>query len=281
MSAAIAALIEVEILSNATEATKFVASSEVNSSALSAVLGTVVRVLNLVVVSVAATNASNSLHVSGVSSSVGNLAARVVMLVAEVIVVSTVVPGSKIVGPAAISVVLFVDVAVGVIAWGVAERVSFEADNVANISRGVLVALVANASLLLAVVFIVVTVDRVESDVDFARVVAPFVVDSFLGVPMVVGSPLVPGVVNPLVVALTLVASSSLGVVGIDSAATLAVTVTTLVTVVLVIGTIALNIRVVVLVPGLHCDDGSSEKDRSEHVSVLKLSKDDDFSSYK
>ena len=98
---------------------------------------------------------------------------------------------------------------------------------------------------------------------------------------MVVGSPLIPGVVNPLVVALTLVASSSLGVVGIDSAATLAVTVTTLVTVVLVIGTIALNIRVVVLVPGLNCDNGSSEKDRSEHVSVLKLSKDDDFSSYK
>lgn len=268
MSAAVAASIEVGILAEATEATNFIASSEVDSSALSAVLGTVVRVLNLVVVSVAATNASNSLHVSGVSSSVGNLAARVFMLVAEVIVVSTVVPGSKIVGPAAISVVLFVDVAVGVIAWGVTEGVSTEADDVANISRGVLVALVANASLLLAVVLIVVTVDRVESDVDLSRVVAPFVVDRFLGVPMVVGSPLIPGVVNPLVVALTLVASGSLGVVGIDSAATFAVTVATLVTVVLVIGTIALNVRVVVLVPGLYCDDGGSEKDRSEHFSV-------------
>ena len=54
---------------------------------------------------------------------------------------------------------------------------SSEANNVANISRGVLVALVADTSSLLTVVLIVVTVDRVEGDINFAGVVAPLVVD--------------------------------------------------------------------------------------------------------
>ena len=136
-----------------------------------------VGVLKLVVVSVAASNTSNSLHVGGVSSSVGNATAVVVVLIAEIIVVSTVVPGTEIVSPAAISMVLFVLISVGVVAWGVAEGVSSESNNVANISRGVLMALVADTSSLLTVVLIVVTVNRVEGDVNFAGVVAPLVID--------------------------------------------------------------------------------------------------------
>ena len=54
---------------------------------------------------------------------------------------------------------------------------SSEANNVANISRGVLMALVADTSSLLTVVLIVVTVNRVEGDVNFAGVVAPLVID--------------------------------------------------------------------------------------------------------
>ena len=245
-------LVEATIVANVSVTT------ELHWSALPAVLGTVVGVLKLVVVSIAATNTSNSLHVSGVSSSVGNTTAVVVVLVAEIIVVSTVVPGTEIVGPATISMVLIVLISVGVLAWGIAERVASEADNVADISRGVLVALVADASSLLTVVLIVVAVNRVEGDINFAGVVAPLVVDGLLGVPVVVGAPLVPGVVNPLVMALALMASSSLGVVGIDSAAAIA----TLVTVVLVIGTVTLNLGVVVLFPGLNCDNGSGEKNR-------------------
>ena len=93
---------------------------------------------------------------------------------------------------------------------------STKADNISDIARGVLVALVSNASLLLTVVLVVVAGDRVDVHVDLARVVAPLVINGFLGVPMVVGSPLVPCVVNPLVVALALVADLSVGVVGIS-----------------------------------------------------------------
>ena len=248
-------------LGESAEVANFGVATETNWCTLSAVLGTVVGVLKLVVVSVAASNTSNSLHVGGVSSSVGNLAAVIVVLVAEIIVVGTVVPGTEVVSPATISMILFVLISVGVLAWGVAERVSSEANNVANISRGVLVALIADTSFLLTVVLVVVTVHRVEGDINFARVVAPLVVDGLLGIPVIVGAPLVPGVVNPLVMALTLMATSSLGVVGIDSSAVIA----TLVTVVLVIGTVALNLGVEVLFPGLNCNHRSGEKDRSEH----------------
>ena len=84
---------------------------------------------------------------------------------------------------------------------------------------------------------------------------------------MIVGAPLVPGVVNPLVMALTLMASSSLGVVGINSAAVIA----SLVTVVLVIGTVTLNLGVIVLFPGLNCNHSSGEKDSSEHYFCFKV----------
>ena len=164
-------------LGESAEVANFGVATETNWCTLSAVLGTVVGVLKLVVVSVAASNTSNSLHVGGVSSSVGNLAAVIVVLVAEIIVVGTVVPGTEVVSPATISMILFVLISVGVLAWGVAERVSSEANNVANISRGVLVALIADTSFLLTVVLVVVTVHRVEGDINFARVVAPLVVD--------------------------------------------------------------------------------------------------------
>jgi len=136
-----------------------------------------------------------------------------VVLVAEVIVVGTVVPGTEGVGPTAIAVVALVDVsASGVVASGVAEGVASEADGVALSAGDVLVATVAHASALGAVSAVVVAVDGVESNVDLAGVVAPLVVDVLLVVPMVVGAPLVPCVVNPLVVALALMAGGAVAV---------------------------------------------------------------------
>merc|ERR1719400_2182698 len=133
-----------------------------------------------------------------------------------VVVVGTVVPGSEVVGPAAISEIGTVGISVRVGSWGIAEGVTAEADGVADVARGVLVTLVAEASLLLAEVVVVVAGNGVEGDVDLSGVVAPLVINGFLGIPMVVGSPLVPCVVNPLVVALALVADLSVGVVGIS-----------------------------------------------------------------
>jgi len=77
------------------------------------------------------------------------------------------------------------------------------------------VATVAHASALSAVSAVVVAVNGVESDVDLSGVVAPLVVDVLLVIPMVVGAPLVPCVVNPLVVALALMALSSVVLVAI------------------------------------------------------------------
>ena len=197
-------------VSNASLALMASANVEVleSSNAASAVLVTLVAtvgVLELLEVSVATTNASNSLDISGVESLVGDTTGVVVVvLVAEVVVVSTMVPGTKVVGPAAISVVGVVLVAVGVGSWGIAERVAGESDGVTNITRGVLVTLVADTSLLLTVVGVVVAGDGVQGDVELSGVVAPFVVNGLLGVPVVVGAPLVPGVVDPLVVALAL-----------------------------------------------------------------------------
>ena len=246
-----------------------------SSNAASAVLVTLVAtvgVLELFEVSVATTNASNSLDISGVESLVGDTTGVVVVvLVAEVVVVSTVVPGTKVVGPAAISVVGVVLVAVGVGSWGIAERVAGESDGVTNITRGVLVTLVADTSLLLTVVRVVVTRDGVEGDIDLAGVVAPLVVNGLLGIPVVVGAPLVPGVVDPLVVALTLMAGLSVGVVGIGAAFRAVSTVSTGVTLVavgLVVGTIGSGLLVVVLdvsLPGLNGNDSGGKKHRLEH----------------
>jgi hypothetical protein len=173
-------------------------------------------VIELVEVTVATSDAAGHLNVSGVVSIVGHITLVIDELVAVVVVVGTVVPGSEVVGPAAIAEVGTVGIAVRVAAWGVAEGVSAEADGVADVARGVLVTLVAEASLLLAEIVVVVAGDGVEGDVDLAGVVAPFVVNGFLGIPVIVGSPLVPGVVDPLVVALALVADLTVGVMGIS-----------------------------------------------------------------
>ena len=163
-------------------------------------------------------------------------------------------------------------------AWLVTEGVTGETDAVANITRGVLMTLVANTSSLLTVVLVVVSRDGVEGDVDLARVVSPLVINRFLGIPMVVSSPLVPGVVDPLVVALTLMAGLSVRVVGIDvvgRAGGLAVTmakVTGLVTVVLVVGTVTTWLALVVVgsLPGGDGGDSKSKSDGSEHFKVFE-----------
>lgn len=180
---------------------------------LDAALGLVVE---FVEVTISSSNAAVPLNISGIVSIVGDITLVVDELTARVVVVGTVVPGTEVVSPAAIAEVGTVGIAVGVRSWGVAEGVSAETDGVANVARGVLVALVAEASLLLAEVVVVVTGDGVEGDVDLAGVVAPLVINGFLGIPMVVGAPLVPGVVDPLVVALALVADLTVGVVCIS-----------------------------------------------------------------
>ena len=72
-----------------------------------------VGILELLEVGVATSDASNSLDISRVSSLVGDTTGVVVVvLVAEVVVVSSVVPGTKVVGPATVAVVGFVLIAV-------------------------------------------------------------------------------------------------------------------------------------------------------------------------
>ena len=186
---------------------------DLSTSVLDASLGGVVE---LVEVTVATGDSAGHLNVSGVVGIVGDITLVIDELSAVVVVVGTVVPGSEVVGPAAISEIGTVGISVRVGSWGIAEGVAAEADGVADVARGVLVTLVAEASLLLAEVVVVVAGDGVEGDVDLSGVVAPLVINGFLGIPMVVGSPLVPCVVNPLVVALALVADLSVGVVGIS-----------------------------------------------------------------
>ena len=183
------------------------------TSVLDASLG---GVIELVEVTVATGDSAGQLNVSGVVGIVGDITLVIDELSAVVVVVGTVVPGSEVVGPAAISEIGTVGISVRVGSWGIAEGVAAEADGVADVARGVLVTLVAEASLLLTEVVVVVAGDGVEGDVDLSGVVAPLVINGFLGIPMVVGSPLVPCVVNPLVVALALVADLSVGVVGIS-----------------------------------------------------------------
>ena len=72
-----------------------------------------VGVLELLEVGVAATDASDSLDISGVGSLVGDTTGVVVVVLgAEVVVVGSVVPGTKVVGPATVAVVGFVLIAV-------------------------------------------------------------------------------------------------------------------------------------------------------------------------
>ena len=192
-------------------------SVTVNNTA-TAVLNAALRcVIELVEVTIATSNSAGNLDISGVVGIVGNITLVIDELSAVVVVVSSVVPGTEVVGPAAISVISFVLVAIGVGAWSISEGVSTKALSVADIAGGVLVSLVAEASLLLSEVVVVVARDGVEGDVDLAGVVAPLVINGFLGVPMVVGSPLVPGVVDPLVVALASVANLTVGVVVVSN----------------------------------------------------------------
>ena len=230
-------------------------------------------------VGIAVASSSVSLLVNRVVGIVGNTTGVVVvMLLAEVVVVSTVVPGTEVVGPTAISVVLVVLIAERVMAWLIAEGVTGETDAVANITRGVLVTFVANTSSLLTVVLVVVSGDRVEGDVDLAGVVSPLVINGLLGIPMVVSSPLVPGVVDPLVVALTLMAGLSVGVVGIDivgRARRLSIAVgliAGLVTVVLVVSTVTTWLAFVVVgsLPGRGRGDSKSKSEGLEHFKVFE-----------
>lgn len=98
---------------------------------------------------------------------------------------------------------------------------------------------------------------------------------------MVVGAPLVPGVVGPLVVSLTLMTTFSVRVVGIDAAVvvrsvgsegavggSVGAVGLTLMTVVLVVGTVSLGLLIVVSdlsLPSLNGDESSSEKNTLEH----------------
>lgn len=95
---------------------------------------------------------------------------------------------------------------------------------------------------------------------------------------MVVGAPLVPGVVGPLVVSLTLMTTFSVRVVGIDAAVVVrsvgsegavgGAVGLTLMTVVLVVGTVSLGLLIVVSdlsLPSLNGDESSSEKNTLEH----------------
>lgn len=96
---------------------------------------------------------------------------------------------------------------------------------------------------------------------------------------MVVGAPLVPGVVGPLVVALTLMTTLSVRVVGIDAALVVRSVLSvgtvgavglllTLMTVVLVVGTVSSGLLIVVSdlsLPSLNGDESSSEKNTLEH----------------
>ena len=263
-------------------------------NSVSAVLVTVVTsvgVLELLEVGIGATSSSVSLLVDGVVSIVGDTTGVVVVvLLAEVVVVSTVVPGTEVVGPAAISVVTVVLITVRVSTWLVAEGVTTEADGVANITRGVLVTLVANTSSLLTVVLVVVARDGVEGDVDLTRVVAPLVVDGLLGIPMVVGSPLVPCVVNPLVVALTLMAGLSVRVMGVNvtggADGMLSVTIATitgLMAVVLVVSTIGTWLTLVVIgsLPGGNGGDSKGKGEASEHFKDLEIYIKENFKAFK
>ena len=103
------------------------------------------------------------------------------------------------------------------VAFLVAEGMTLiHTDGEASLAGDVLVTLIAHTALLLSVITVVVTVNGVVIDVDFTGVVAPLVVEGFLGVKMVVGTPLIPSIVVPLVVALTLVTSLSVGVVAVS-----------------------------------------------------------------
>jgi hypothetical protein len=188
----------------------------VNNSATSVLDTTLGSSAKSVEVTVATSDSAGNLDISGIVGIVGNITLVIDELSAIVVVVSSVVPGTEVVGPAAISVISLVGVTIRVGAWGVSEGVSSKALSVSDVAGGVLVTLVTEASLLLSEVVVVVARDGVEGDVDLAGVVAPLVINGFLGIPMVVGSPLVPCVVNPLVVALALVADLSVGVVGIS-----------------------------------------------------------------
>ena len=167
---------------------------------------------------------------------------------------------------------------------------STKADNISDIARGVLVALVSNASLLLTVVLVVVAGDRVDIHVDLARVVAPLVIDGFLGIPMVVGSPLVPCVVNPLVVALTLMAGLSVRVMGVNvtgrADGLLSVTIATitgLMAVVLVVSTIGTWLTLVVIgsLPGGNGGDSKGKGEASEHFKDLEIYIKENFKAFK
>ena len=192
-------------------------SVTVNNLATSVLDAALRCVVELVEVTVATSDAAGHLDISGIVGIVGNITLVIDELSALVVVVSSVIPGTEVVGPTAIAVISPVGVTIGVGAGTISERVSTHAVGVADVTGGVLVTLVAEASLLLSEVVIVVARDGVEGDVDLAGVVSPFVINRFLGVKVIVGAPLVPCVVNPLVVALAGVTNLTVGVVVVSN----------------------------------------------------------------
>ena len=181
---------------------------------VSAVLFLTLVLIELIDICVTFADQSLLFDISGVAGIVGDVTTSVVVLVSEVIVVGTVVPCAKIVSPATIAVINIVVVSIGVITFLVAEGMTLiQTDGETSLTGDVLVTLIAHTALLLSVITVVVTVNGVVINVDFTGVVAPLVVDGLLGIKMIVGTPLIPGIVVPLVVALTLVTSLSVGVV--------------------------------------------------------------------
>ena len=256
----------------------------INNSATS-VLDTTLGVSSKSVeVTVATSDSAGLLDISGIVGIVGNITLVIDELSAIVVVVSSVVPGTEVVGPAAISVISLVGVTIRVRAWSISEGVSTKTLSVSDVASGVLVTLITEASLLLTEVVVVVARDGVEGNVDLARLVAPLVVNGLLGVEVVVGAPLVPGVVNPLVVALALVAGLTVGVVGGGLvvggvAVTLTVgRVATIATValggvVLVVSTVGLSLELIALdvaSPRVNSREGGSENERLEHGEMKK-----------
>ena len=202
-----------------------------------------IELVELLKVGVALTDASVLLDAASVSAVVGCVVTIFVVLVAEVVVIGSVVVGTEVVGPAAVAIILVVLVAVRVVTSLVAEGVAAHAELVADLTRSVPVTLIAQTSLLLAIVVVVVAGDGVEGHVDLARVVAPLVVDGLLGIVMVVDTPLVPGVVRPLVVTLTLMTALTVRVMAIGGIVTLS---SILVTVILVVDTVGFRAGVTV-----------------------------------
>ena len=96
-----------------------------------------------------------ALDLGSIPGLVGNAVSKLVRLLTKVVVVGSVVPRPEVVRPSAVAVVFLLLVPKRVRSLFSAVGVAAEANDVADLSRGVLVSLVADASLLLAKVVVV------------------------------------------------------------------------------------------------------------------------------